>query len=257
MNAPTRWIAACATAMMLMACHSSSGGDASNTAAAMELKVYTVPASQLSPLANGLEGAFQNDKARVSASPPDKLLIYAPRNMQTSISDAIAQLAKPSPAKDNQTDQLTFHFWLLDGEPGAGADDPTLKDLATSLSALRQSIGTMHFQLKERVSGVTTYGENSGQVVTGSGHVYDFVVAGRGQTPAIHISYEDSARVGIGKMQANIIAQPGHYVLLAQAPVVVPQTLSLTNGQPSVSAPQEPPSMRLLIVRVDRINPAG
>jgi hypothetical protein len=257
MKNTVRWLAGCAVVMLLAACHAPAESNANAGSNSMELKVYDVPASQTRSLARGLSSAFFENKINVSVPSPGKLLIYAPRATQNSIGDAIAKLSKSSPDEDALPEQIQVHFWTVDAHAGEGTDDPALKDLAGALAGLRQSLGPMHFQLDESVSGVTA-GTDNAQLSTGSGKTFQFKVTSPGRTPALQISYMDQNQKGIAQLSATFLAPPGQYIVLAQAPVASP-TVIFTNGVPTTAAPAAPDKqvMRLLIMRVDRMKPTN
>ncbi|BFI94889.1 MAG: hypothetical protein RSP_03990 [Rhodanobacter sp.] len=231
-------------------CHTS---DSSGQAAqAMELKMYHVPVAQSEELRNALTQAMAS-KASVSQAAPGQLLVYAPRDAQASIGEAIEALGKAVP-KQAPAMQVGVHFWVIDGQPGAGADDPALKNLAGSLASLQQSMGPLHFHLDQAATLVGVSGQ-TGNLITADGpHLRDFdfrVGAVNGDTARLQLGYQDSSNRGLGKLNTEVDATFGQYLVLAMAPGACPTGSS--GVMPTNTTCQDKPALRLLVVRVDRL----
>lgn len=242
------WIAGCTLALGLLGCHAPSN----NGTASMELKIYPVPSGQSTRLSEDLRIALV-DKAQVAAPTPDKLLVYAAHDTQASIGSVIAELTKSAPPPFAAPAEVQVHFWVIDAHAGAGGDDPALGSLSEPLMALRKSMGPLHFNLIEAVSG-TTSGGGPARVSTGSGHIYDFDVNTANtnqQSIMMNVSYNDmnsQKTAGFIQVHTSIVPRSGQYIVLAQSPAA-------TAVAPSATDSASPPTMRLLIVRADRMNP--
>ena len=240
--------------LALAACHAPDNAQPKQSAASMELKVYAVSPAQTSQLALALNSST-GGKATVTSPAPGKLLVYAASETQTSIGKAIASLgqlsATPSPAT-----QVELHFWVVDGESGAGADDAALKPLAPALDSVRQNMGPLHFSLDQAVSARTsTDGHDSSIVAAPAGGYasdFDFAVKGvDGDMLDLWLGYVDYGDRGLSKFKSEVNLRSGHYVVLAQGPGACARAL------PGESAPPCPtrPALRLLIVRADILPP--
>lgn len=237
----------------LAACH---GQDSSGHAAAgsMELKLYDVPAAQSDKLLGALTKAMVN-KASVSQPAPGKVLVYAPREAQASIGEAIAALAKV-PAQRAAPAQVGVQFWVVNGETGAGDDDAALKPLASALDGVRRNMGPLHFTLVQTVSARTSSdGSNASIMAAPAGGIarnFSFTVKGaEGGMLDLQLGYYDASDRGLSRFQSVVGVQSGHYVVLAQGPGACPA------APPGESAPPCPaaPALRLLIVRADLLSP--
>jgi hypothetical protein len=218
----------------------------------MELKMYSVPAAQSENLRNALTLAMAN-KASVSQSGPGLLLVYAPRDAQASIGTAIKALGEATP-KQAPPVQVSVHFWVVDGEPGAGEDDPALKDLAGSLASLRQTMGPLHFHLDQAATSVGI-SNASVDLTTADGpyqRAFDFRVgAVDGNTARLQLGYQDAGNRGLGKLHTEIDATFGQYLVLASAPGAC---RTGPNGDvPNSTTCPDKPALRLLVVRADRL----
>lgn len=234
----------------LAACHPL---DASGRSAAesMELKLYDVPAGQSESLRNAL-GLAMAGKASVSQAAPGQLLVYAPHGAQASIGDAIAALGKTI-AKQAAPVQVDVHFWVIDGEQGAGNDDPALKELAASLASLRQAMGPLHFHL-DQVAALVGTTDQAGSLTTAPGMTYDRsfhfrVTSIAGDTAQLQLRYQDNGASGLRELDTRIDTNFGQYLVLAQAPGTCPAPVP---GVPATGCSNKP-AMRLLVVRVDRL----
>jgi hypothetical protein len=240
-------IAGSALLLVLVACHAPATG---NTSAAMQLKVYNVPPAKTDEVNKALSSALR-DKASVSTAGPGKLLVYAPRDAQASIGKAMESLDNAA-EKQAAPVQVGVHFWVVDGQSGAGSDDPALKDLVGSLSSLRQTVGPLHFHLDQAAALVGTSSEN-GSLVTADGpytrSFYFHIETIAGNTARLRLRYEDNGRHGLGKLDTHIDATFGQYIVLAQAPGACPQPPTNTSAATCANKP----AMRLLVVQVDRL----
>lgn len=228
---------------------SDSSGQA---AQAMELKMYNVPVAQSEDLRSALTQAMAH-KASVSQAAPGQLLVYAPRAAQASIGEAIEALGKAVP-KQAPAMQVGVHFWVIDGQPGAGADDPVLKNLAGSLSSLQQSMGPLHFHLDQTATLVGVSNQTGGMTTADGPYqrVFDFRVgAVSGDTARLQLGYQDTGNRGLGKLHTEIDATFGQYLVLAMAPGACPT--GANGGVPASTTCPDKPALRLLVVRVDRL----
>lgn len=219
----------------------------------MELKIYAVPPAQTMNLVGSLGNAL-GDKANITSPMPGKLLVYAAHDAQASIGEAIASLGQSigSAAKPAQVD---LQFWIVDGAPGPGTDDPALKPLAVALESVRQTMGPLHFTLDQSLAARGSSGRD-GTISSAPELFYprrlDFTVTGvSGKVIDLFLDYEDHGATGIATFKTQINTQSGHYVVLAQGPGACPAAV------PGKTAPPCPvkPALRLLIVRADIVPP--
>ncbi len=74
-----------------------------------------------------------------------------------------------------------------------------------------------------------------------------------GESIELRLQYYDGTEQGIGHLSTTVSMQPGQYTILAQAPATCP------DHNPKVFTEvlkcDAKPGLRLLIVRVDRMNP--
>lgn len=256
MNQGFRFAAVCAVLLVLGACRAPTDGGAASTAAPMELKIYAVPAAQTAQLAGALGNALGKN-ANVTMPAPGKLLVYAPQQAQDSIGEALANLGQAAPAADSAT-QVNLRFWVVDGHPGAGADAAALKPLSATFDTLRSGLGPMHFELEQAASGVATSGRSGGIVTTtpaGFQRTFDFRVgSATADGVELTLDYQDAGPAGLRRFNTEVGARFGDYLVLAQAPGGACQVV-LTSGKQTASCSPDASGMRLLIVRVDRLNP--
>lgn len=249
-----RLIASASLLLALTACHGPGDGQPKQAATPMELKIYAVPVQQTGKLAEALGNAMVG-KATVTTPVPGKLLVYASHDAQASIATAIASLAQPA-ASNSSAPQVDLHFWIVDGESGAGNDDPALKSLSAALEKVRQSMGPMHFQLDQEVAARSASGGHLDSIVAatdgGYPRSFDFSINGMHEdTLDLWLVYEDHGERGLAKFKSQITLRSGQYVVLAQGPGACAPAL------PGKVAPPCPvkPALRLLIVRADILPP--
>ncbi|OOG59564.1 hypothetical protein B0E48_01765 [Rhodanobacter sp. C03] len=239
--------------LALTACQAPNDGRVGQAIAPMELKIYAVPPEQTPNLTEALGNAL-GKVGNVTMPAPGKLLVYAPRDAQASISAAITSLGNASPA-DQKSAQVNLHFWIVDGATGPGSDDAALQPLSATLDTVRQTMGTLHFRLDQTLSAMASAGHGGSIVATTSGgypRAIDFTVNTiNGNSIDLDVGYDDQGRGGLAKFRTQIDAEPGHYVVLAQAPgACAPAPLG------GISPPcPEKPALRLFIVRADRLPP--
>lgn len=222
----------------------------------MDLKIYAVPAAQTAQLAGALGNAL-GKKANVTMPMPGKLLVYAPQQAQDSIGKALASLGQAAPAANDAT-QVNLRFWVVDGHPGTGADEAALKPLSATFDSLRSTLGPMHFQLEQAAAGVATSG-HGGRIVTttpaGYQRNFDFRIGpATARGVALTLDYKDAGPAGLRHFSTEVGARFGDYLVLAQAPGGACQAV-LVSGKATASCSPDVSAMRLLIVRVDRLNP--
>lgn len=240
-------------------------GNGTNPAAAgkpavdLTLKLYTVPVDRTKSIQTAVGEALQGlsavlsggARATVIAAGPGKLLVYAPQDAQASIGETIESLGKAA-TQQVAPIQVGVHFWVIDGQPGSGDDDPSLKTLAGNLASLRQAMGPLHFRLDQVAALVGTSSED-GSLVTADGpytRSFDFHIGTiRDDTARLQLSYQDNGGHGLGKLDTHIDATFGQYIVLAQAPGACAQPSTNT----SVATCPNKPAVRLLVVRVDRL----
>jgi hypothetical protein len=247
-----RFVAAAVALLALAGCRAPAGGQGGQADAPMEMKIYTVPATQTSRLAMALGGVL-GKRASVTDPAPGKLLVYAPRDAQASIAAALESLAKASPAQAAAT-QVNLHFWVVDARAGAGPDDPALKPLSATLDALRHAMGPLHFQIDQAAASLAD--SNHGGMIsttTPAGYTRTFafhVGAVEGDGVALSLDYQDAEASGLRQLNTEVGARFGEYLVLAQAPGACPPSTTVS----SIPTCPDKPALRLLIVRVDRLN---
>jgi hypothetical protein len=252
-----RFAAVSTVLLVLGACQAPADGTADSATSPMELKIYAVPAAQTAQLAGALGNAL-GKKANVTMPVPGKLLVYAPQQAQGSIGEALASLGQDASAADD-TAQVNLRFWVVDGHPGAGADDVALKPLSAAFDSLRRTLGPMHFQLEQAAASVATTG-HGGVIVTttpaGYPRTFDFRVgpAAAGGVE-LTLDYQDAGPAGLRRFNTEVGARFGDYLVLAQAPGGACPVV-LTSGKQTASCSPDTSAMRLLIVRLDRLNPS-
>lgn len=251
MKHTVQWIAGATLVLALSACRAPADNHAGQVAAPMELKIYAVPPEQTIPLAGSLGNAL-GKAANITVPAPGKLLVYAPRDAQSSIADAITSLGK-SVASEPAAAQVDLHIWIVDAVAGPGSDDAALKPLDTALESVRKSMGPLHFQLDQAVSAITSVGpDGSIKTATDGGYPRSFgfqVTATHGNTIQLALSYDDNGQSGLSQLDTHIGINSGQYVVLAQAPGACAAALP---GKTAPPCPQKP-ALRLLIVRADRL----
>lgn len=250
-----RFAAVLAVVLFLGACRAPVDRTAGNTASPMELKIYAVPAAQTTQLAGALDNAL-GKKANVSVPVPGKLLVYAPRHAQASIGEALANLGHAAPAAAEAA-RVNVRFWIVDAKSGVGADEAALKPLSPTLDSLRRTLGAMHFQLDQMAAAMATSGHSGSIAITapaGYMRTFNFRV-GPAVVDGINLSldYQDDGPAGLRRFNTEVVTRFGDYLVLAQAPGGACQVV-LESGRQTASCPSDAPALRLLIVRVDRLN---
>jgi hypothetical protein len=244
-----RFSAMVAALLALAACRAPADGAAEQASAPMEMKLYDVPAAQTGRLAVALGGAL-GGHANVSDPAPGKLLVYAPRDAQASIAAALGELAKSGAAQAAST-QVNLRFWIVEGRAGAGPDDPALKPLATTLDTLRREMGPLHFQLDQAVASLAA-SNHGGTLMTptprGDQRIFGFHVGNvEGDNVQLSLDYQNNGP-DQQEFKTEVGTRFGQYLVLAQAPGTCPPSTQ------QVSTCADKPALRLLIVRVDRLN---
>lgn len=274
MKLTLRLLGAVALALMLAGCQGLT--DNSNQIPDFQLKLYHVPVAQSESIATHLRSALVNSgylsgvkshtEMQVTQPFPGSILVLAPKSIQPSIGEAIAEMNKaikaaPKPkstATTAKTATLHAHFWIVNAMAGAGTNDPVLKPLGQTLAQVSSQLGPSHFQLDGSASAVATLGHHS-VINTGSDHFGFTAQPSQSGSISLHVQYSATPTVkstvardlgrasgGISKLDATVSTQPGQYVILAQAPIRT-ATDSDDDGK---TAPQ--PIMRLLVMRVDQ-----
>lgn len=245
-------VAVLAVLFALAGCRAPTGERAPDQAGApMEMKIYDVPSAQTSKLESAL-GVALGQHASVTGPAPGKLLVYAPRDAQASIATALADLAK-SPAAPAVATQVNLRFWVVDARAGAGPDDPALKPLAATLDSLRREMGPLHFQLDQAVASLAA-SNHSGMVMTptsrGAQRIFGFRIGPvENNSVELSLDYQNNGP-DQQEFKTEIGARFGEYLVLAQAPGTCPPSMTVP---PATTCPDKP-ALRLLIVRVDRID---
>ncbi|MEO8859662.1 MAG: hypothetical protein ABI343_21960 [Burkholderiaceae bacterium] len=240
--------------LALTACHAPGNAQSKQAAASMELKVYTVPPAQTGQLTGALRSAL-GSKASVTSPTPGKLLVYAEPDAQASIGKAIAALG-PSSATPSSAAQVDLHFWVVDGQSGAGADDVALKPLASALDGVRKNMGPLHFSLDQMITARTSAGADGASVVSavdgGYSRGVDFLLNGiNGEMLDLQLAYDDHGQRGLAKFKSEVNLRSGQYVVLAQGPGACAPALPGKSAPPCLTRP----ALRLLIVRADILPP--
>jgi len=244
-----------AAVFVLGACRGPAGAHDGGSEASMEMKVYTVPAAQTGRLAAALGGAL-GGRASVSDPAPGKLLVYAPRDAQASIATALDRLAK-APGSEAIHTQVNLRFWVVDAQPGAAADDPALKPLSATLDTLRRTMGPMHFRLDQEAASLAASNQSgmiSTRTATGPRSFGFAVGAADAHGVSLSLNYEDPGRSGLRQLKTEVGARFGEYLVLGRGPGACSVPFGDT-GPASADTCAEKPALRLLIVRVDRIEP--
>lgn len=248
-----RLIAVAALLLVVAACHAPAADRATQASEPMELKIYAVPPEQTMSLTGSLGNAL-GKTANITSPAPGKLLVYAPRDAQSSIADAIASLGK-SAASEPAAAQIDLHFWIVDAQAGPGSDDVALKPLAAALDSVRKSMGPLHFQLDQAAAARTSVGPaGSIKTATNGGYPRSFhfkVSATHGNTVQLSLGYGDHGATGLDELDTQLGVMSGKYVVLAQAPGACAVALP---GKVAPPCPQKP-MLRLLIVRADILPP--
>jgi len=250
-----RFGAMIAALFLLAACRAPVDDAAGQASVPMEMKVYEVPAAQTGRMAAALAGAL-GQRASVTDPAPGKLLVYAPRDAQASIAIALESLAKAAPV-DATPAQVNLHFWVVDAQAGAGPDDPELKPLSATLDTLRRTMGPLHFRLDQGAASLAASNQ-SGKIATGTAtgpRVFGFAIGAAGANGVpLSLDYQDEGRSGLRRLATEVGARFGEYLVLAQGPGVCSAPPDATRPGPAHSCADKP-ALRLLIVRVDRIDP--
>lgn len=262
--------------LALAGCRADEGGmnPAGHKAAAdLTLKLYSVPADRTESIQDAVNSAlggidvklFGGDRASITAAGPGKLLVYAPRDAQSSIGSVIASLStspqvSAAPVQPVALVQVNVHFWIVNGVAGEGQDDPALQALAPTLAALRKTGGPLRFQLDQSAAAIATPSGDESTLIISKGsysQAFNFRLDRLTKQDAnLRLAYEDHGTSGLEKLTTQVETPFGQYIVLAQAPGACPASgTGLTNGQSIPSSCADKPAMRLLIVRVDRLPP--
>jgi hypothetical protein len=156
-------------ALALLALGGCDGGHG-DAAQKMEVRVYQVPPDSTNALMQTLNKVFETgDKTtlgKVSSPSPGQLVVLAPASLQGSVEASLRALAKDAapiegtPHAANRPDApLRLSFWSVDAVPLTDADDPTLAALAAPLEEVRKQLGTVHFELRDEVSALSSPGQ--------------------------------------------------------------------------------------------------
>jgi hypothetical protein len=208
---------------------------------------------------------FGGTRASITAAGPGKLLVYAPRDAQSSIGSVIDTLSSSpqtpaAPVQPVAPVQVDVHFWIVDGTAGEGQDDPALQALAPTLAALRKTAGPLRFQMDQVAAAVATPSDDESTIVIAKGSLpqtFNFRLGHLTEQGAnLWLDYEDHGPSGLEKLKTQVETPFGQYIVLARAPGTCPaSSAGLTNGQTIPSSCADKSAMRLLIVRVDRLAP--
>lgn len=254
-----RFVGVTLLALALAACHGPS--NKAGSISTMQLKLYKVPVQQSSAIQQSLwdvlagstaggDGKGSNSGMRVTQPFPGTLMVLAPESIQDSVGSAIAALDKAS-VKVAVPEQMEVHFWMVAATPGEASNSPSLKPLAATLDKIRASLGPSYFTLDEAVTATATLNQRA-EIITGAGHKFFFkATPGQGASIDLLVEYNDGHpdKRGVSNLHTTVAITPGQYIVLAQAPDASP------GAQPGHGSSPRAPSIRLLVVRVDRIAP--
>ncbi len=241
----------------LVACHAPA--DSVTPTTTSEIKLYKVPVQDARNVERALgvllAGDGKNDMG-VSQPFPGTLMVMAPAHVQANVASVIDALGK-SRATSTGPEPLQVHFWLVTAVAGKGGDDPALQPLSATLDRLRTSLGPSHFLLEDRAAIAVDAPDHNdetrgnGSVVTSRGREFSFHAVATGKDSiALRVHYTnttaDAASRTLPELKTMIATQPGHYVVLAEAPP--------SAGQ---GADRDNVLMNLLVTRVDRMPAAA
>ncbi|MEO9079987.1 MAG: hypothetical protein ABI268_11845 [Rhodanobacter sp.] len=261
MNYRIRPVVALCLLLGLAACHAPSANHAVTVSDDRVLKIYDVSPAGSRELASGLQNVL-GTTANISLPSEGKLLVYAPRDAQPSIEKAIATLGNATTSASPAV-SLTLHVWIVDSEPGDGTDEPSLKALEPTFDKLRKTAGPMHFQLAQSAAAMASPGGETSTLMLSDGtqiQNLEFTFnRASGEGVDLSLIYNDLGTSGLKKLKTQIQAPFGQYIVLAQAPGVCPSpaVTTLTNGTGRTTTCTDKPTLRLLIVRVDRALPSA
>ncbi|MET0225174.1 MAG: hypothetical protein ABW187_01915 [Dokdonella sp.] len=252
-----------------------SHGDAA--AQKMEVRVYQVPPDSTNALMQTLNKVFETgDKAslgKVSSPSPGQLVVLAPASLQGSVEASLRALAKDAAAAVQGTPHtasrpdvpLRLSFWSVDAVPLTDADDPTLAALTAPLDEVRKQLGTVHFELRDQVSAVSSSGQSVDRSwlgatgVAGSPQVKQLrytLKSNPGGDLSLTINFGDQIPVQTGNgggpqylttgTSTTTTVRLGQTLVVTQSPI--PDNESPGNASSSLT--------RLYLVRVDEV-PAG
>jgi len=207
------------------------------------VRVYTVAPEKVEEIRNALANVLAGAKddaghGRASVLPDGRLLVLAPLRMQASIAEALKQIDVAGADRGpGPSTAVRMHFWLVDADAGAGADDAALKPLAEVLMAVKESVGAQRFVLHDAVvSTANLEGEfSSASTAARSKIQYRLRPAREGVRAELH--FEGDAGSAFNTSTTIPFDQT---VVLAQL-----------NAAPADNAPGKPHA-RLYVVRAER-----
>lgn len=124
----------------------------------IELRAFEVPDEHADRLASTLNhvlsGNTESPVGRVRQGPSGTLLVAAPSSVIEGVVpliDAVTSAEPPPPPKN-----LSVSYWIVAGTPGDVDDDPRLKTVQTTLSAIEETDGPLSFSLitTQRISSL-------------------------------------------------------------------------------------------------------
>lgn len=150
---------AVAGTILSASCRDSAPRDAAS--AAVEMKVYAVPALRSDEVRSMLQSALGGDNpvGRVTPGPGDTLVVVAPAQVQEGVRGLISGLDAVEPKAEPL--QLTISYWMVVGRPlqkappdGPGyvvSGDSKLTAIESALATIVATQGPTEFTLMEKV----------------------------------------------------------------------------------------------------------
>jgi hypothetical protein len=121
----------------------------------VELQTYDVPKGSVRPLITTMKDAFWVDEktapvGRATITPDGRLMVVAPRNVQTGVQTLVDQVTKHPPTIDST---IELHYWLVMGRatPTAAPASAALKEVEPALDEIVRAQGPQTFTLVQHV----------------------------------------------------------------------------------------------------------
>lgn len=193
------------------------------------LRVYRVPVERAESLEQAL-GMSLRDVGTVTRPAPDQLLVLATPAAQSSVEQALTQLAGSSAMVGPDPGPVTVHFWVVDASDNQDGD-ADLAAIADTLKQVRAQTGATGFDLRTHLALTTTVGELE-----------------RSRVADEHAQADLQLSPGAEGVNLDVAMKAGAMHLRAQTRLKLGQTIVLAQAAPKES---DAARIRLVIVRAE------